>query len=131
MGTIISSERGKNQLWIQTTKDIIQSAQVIVTDYKKVEELKRKLSYFPDYEYIEKNKALISGNRDKKVVVYYELKFVTDLREFISVCPYCGAKSPDTFKRICDYCNQTVEETELNWLLNQENIVIKSYGDDI
>ena len=83
------------------------------------------------YEYIEKNKALVSGNRDKKVVVYYELKFVTDLREFISICPYCGAKSPDTFKRICDYCNQTVEETELNWLLNQENIVIKSYGDDI
>lgn len=83
------------------------------------------------YEYIEKNKILISGNKNKKAVVYYELKFVTDLREFISICPHCGAKSPDTFKRICDYCNEQVEETSLKWLLNQENIVIKSYGDDI
>ena len=90
--------------------------------------LELKVCYF---EYVERNKALISGNRDKKVVVYYELKFVTDLRDFISVCPHCGAKSPDTFKRLCDYCNEIVEETELNWLLNQENIVIKSYGDDI
>lgn len=54
MRTIISSERGKNQLWIQTTKDIIQSAEVVVTDYKKVEDLKRKLRYFPNYECIGK-----------------------------------------------------------------------------
>lgn len=83
------------------------------------------------YEFVEKNNALISGNRDKKVVVYYELKFITDLKEFLSECPHCGAKSQDTFKRICEYCNEEVEETDLKWYLNQENIVIKSYGDDI
>ena len=126
----IDSLKAKNE--IHTIRDTRYRGAII----KNIEQvntmivltLELKVCYF---EYIEKNKALISGNRDKKVVVYYELKFVTDLRDFISVCPHCGAKSPDTFKRLCDYCNEIVEETELNWLLNQENIVIKSYGDDI
>lgn len=83
------------------------------------------------YEFVEKNNALVYGHRDKKVVAYYELKFVTDLRDFISECPHCGCKSVDTFQHTCEYCNQTVEETDLKWYLNQENIVIKSYGDDI
>ncbi len=90
--------------------------------------LELKVCYF---EYVEENNALISGNRDKKVIVYYELKFITDLRDFISVCSHCGAKSPDTFAHICEYCAEEVEETELNWKLNQENIIIKSYGEDI
>ena len=56
MMTIISSERGKNELWIAspTNESIIQNAQIVVTDYKKVEDLKRKLRYFADYEYIGK-----------------------------------------------------------------------------
>ena len=90
--------------------------------------LELKVCYF---EYVERNNTLISGNRDKKVIVYYELKFITDLRDFISECPHCGAKSPDTFARVCEYCGEEVEETNLNWKLNQENIIIKSYGEDI
>ena len=90
--------------------------------------LELKVCYF---EYIEENNTLISGNRDKKVIVYYELKFITDLRDFISECPHCGAKSPDTFARVCEYCGEEVAETDLHWKLNQENIIIKSYGEDI
>ena len=90
--------------------------------------LELKVCYF---EYVEQNNQLISGNRDKKVIVYYELRFITDLRDFISVCPHCGAKSPDTFAHVCEYCAEEVEETGLNWKLNQENIIIKSYGEDI
>lgn len=87
-----------------------------------------KVCYF---EYLEKNNVLLSGNKNKKVICYYELKFITDLQNFVSKCPKCGATSHDTFKRVCEYCNHPVEETDLVWLLKQENIVIKSYGDDI
>ena len=54
MRTLISSERGKNELWITLpeNEEIIQCAQVVVTDYKKVEDLKRRLRYFADYKYI-------------------------------------------------------------------------------
>ena len=56
MRTIISSERGKNELWITLPQkeEIFQNAQVVVTDYKKLEELKRKLRYLVDYKYLGK-----------------------------------------------------------------------------
>ena len=125
-------DRFQNMKEVHTIRDIRYRGAVI----KNIEQvntmmiltLELKVCY---YEYVEQNNVLIYGNRDKKVVVYYELKYITDFRDFISECPHCGAKSPDTFRRICEYCNETVEETDLKWYLNQENIVIKSYGDDI
>ena len=68
-------------------------------------------------------------------------RFVPDMKSYVMglhtitkrklVCPHCGAKSPDTFAHVCEYCAEEVEETGLNWKLNQENIIIKSYGEDI
>lgn len=74
------------------------------------------VSFF-DY-IVNKNKKVIRGNKNRKVVMTYLLTFVSNGRE-IEKCPHCGAQL-EKGSTICAYCKTTIQSANQMKLAKKE-----------
>lgn len=74
------------------------------------------VSFF-DY-IVNKNKKVIRGNKNRKVVMTYLLTFVSNDRE-IEKCPHCGAQL-EKGSTICAYCKTTIQSANQMKLAKKE-----------
>ncbi len=82
------------------------------------------VSFF-DY-IVNKNKKVISGSKNRKVIMTYLLTFVSNDKE-IEKCPHCGAQL-EKGSTICAYCKTTIQSANQMKLAKKEALK-QSYED--
>jgi len=79
------------------------------------------------YDYIVQNQAVVRGTVNTKIVMHYQMTFVTKLKNSLKTCPNCGAKLTEKSFHKCEYCGTIIDSEPTNWVLSKKECIHQDF----
>lgn len=76
------------------------------------------------YDYVAKEDGeVVRGNKDTKLVYYYEMTFTCGLGDKPNKCPNCNAPLDVNQSSVCPYCDSVVISDNHDWVLSKKQMI--------
>lgn len=71
-------------------------------------------------DYIDEQGKPVRGSNSQKIIMHYEITFVSSLKKTSNTCPNCGAKVEDASSKKCTYCGSVIVGVSTHWVMSKK-----------
>lgn len=79
------------------------------------------------YDYIVENQVIVRGTNSSKIVMHYQMTFVTKLKNNVKTCSNCGAELTEKSFHKCEYCGTIIDSVPTGWVLSKKECLGQNF----
>ena len=113
----------KHQKNIMDSFELVEN-RIVSYDYKNNELTLKTYLKVKFYDYVvDKNNKVLRGNKNRRIVMTYNLTFIKSLGKVEDTCPNCGASLEGNATNNCPYCKSIIVVDAHDWVLSKKQAI--------